>query len=75
MPGEDDGGAVERHVVLLVRVHGEVVERTDAAEDLFRAEPGVLGGPQILPCDFEIGIIGVAANVGPHASQRDSPSM
>ena len=62
-------GAIERHVVLLVRVHGEVIERTDAAEDLLRAEPGVLGRPQILPGDFQIGIIGVPADVDADATE------
>src|SRR5260370_18088390 len=43
--------------------------RADSAEVLCRAEPSVLGRPQILPRDFHIGILRVAADVDAHAAE------
>ena len=61
--------AVERHVVFLVRVHGEVVGRTDGAEVQRRAQPGVLRRVEELPRDLQIGILRVTADVGTHAQE------
>src|SRR5277367_6799224 len=62
-------GAVERHVVFLERIHRQVVDRADGAEVLCWPEPGVLGGIQVLPRDFDIGVLGIATDVGASACE------
>jgi hypothetical protein len=59
--------AVERHVVLLERVHGEVVIRADGAEILLWTKPSVLGRIKDFPSDVRIGILGIIADVGASA--------
>src|SRR5262249_19899159 len=54
---------VKRHVVFLERVHGEVVSRANRAKVLLRTEPRVLGRPQVLPRDVEIGVVWITAEV------------
>jgi len=58
---------VEQHVVLLVRIHRQVVDRAAATEVLLRAQPGVLRRVEILPCDLQPGFLRIPANVGAHA--------
>ena len=59
-------GAIERHVVFLVRIHRQIIRRADRAQIRGCAQPGVLGRVEILPRDVHPRLLGIAADIGPY---------
>src|SRR5215472_14415619 len=54
---------IEDHVIFLIRVHGEIVEGTDAAQIERWTEPSVLRREQVLPRDVDVGIVGIVSDI------------
>ena len=64
--------ATTQHVVFLVWIHGEVVERANRAQVLGRTELGVLRRVEVLPRNADIVVPGIATDVN-RAPMKFSP--